>query len=81
MKNPDGVSNIKPFINKYNQKGINYPSKRDDWKKFEKNNLTNVLNILFTKEKGILVACISKRNSTREKEIILLMIPNEEKEE
>ena len=25
------VSNIKPFINKYNWKGINYPSKMDDW--------------------------------------------------
>ena len=28
--NPEGVSNIKPFINKYNWKGINYPSKIDD---------------------------------------------------
>ena len=25
---PEKVSNIKPFINKYNWKGINYPSKR-----------------------------------------------------
>ena len=24
------VSNIKPFINRYNWKGINYPTKRDD---------------------------------------------------
>ena len=28
--NPERVSNIKPFINKYNWKGINYPSKIDD---------------------------------------------------
>ena len=27
---PERVSNIKPFINKYNQKGWNYPSKIDD---------------------------------------------------
>ena len=27
--NPERVSNIKPFINKYNWKGINYPSKID----------------------------------------------------
>ena len=32
------VSNIKPFINEYNSEGINYPSKTDDWKRFEKNN-------------------------------------------
>ena len=36
---------------------------------------------MYTKEKEILPAYISKHNSTREKQIILLMIPNEEKEE
>ena len=34
--NPERISNIKPFINKYNWEKINYPSKIDDWKKFEK---------------------------------------------
>ena len=34
--NPERVSNIKPFINKFNWEKINYPSKIDDWKKFEK---------------------------------------------
>ena len=34
--NPERFSNIKPFINKYNWKKINYPSKIDDWKRFEK---------------------------------------------
>ena len=62
------VSNIKPFINKYNCQGINYPSKLDDRKKFEKNNLTIALNILYIKEKEILPAYISKHNSTREKQ-------------
>ena len=77
--NPE-VSNIKPLINKYNWKGINYPSKVDDWKTFEKNNPTIGLNILYIKEKEICPACISKINFNCEKEIILLMIPNEEKE-
>ena len=76
---PERVSNIKPFINKYNSKGINYPSKIDDWKTFEKNNPTVVLNILYIKEKEISPAYISKINSNCEKQIILLMIPNEEK--
>ena len=52
--NPERVSDIKPFINKYNWKGINYPSKIDDWKTFEKNNPTIALNILYIKEKEIL---------------------------
>ena len=42
---PERVSNIKPFINKYDWEGI------DDQKMFEKYNLTIALNILYTKEK------------------------------
>ena len=76
----EGVSNIKAFINKYNQKGINYLSKLDDWKTFKKNNQAIAFNILYIKEKEICPACISKTNSNFEKQIILLMIPNEEKE-
>ena len=34
--NPERVSNIKPFINKYNWKRINYLLKIDDWKTFDK---------------------------------------------
>ena len=37
---PEIASNIKSFIKKYNWKGINYPSKLDDWKTFEKKNST-----------------------------------------
>ena len=43
------VSDIIPFINFW--KEINYPSKTDDWKKFERNNLTISLNISYTKGK------------------------------
>ena len=45
---PERVSNIKPFINKYNWQGIYCPSKIDDWKTFEKNNPTNAVNNLYT---------------------------------
>ena len=74
------ISNIKPFINKYNWKGINYPYKIDDWKTFEKNNPTITLNILYIKEIEICPAYISNINSNCEKQILLLMIPNEVKE-
>ena len=57
MQNSERVSNIKPFINECKWKGINYPSKIDDWKTFEKNNLTIAPNILYIKE----VFCILKK--------------------
>ena len=68
---PQGVSNIIPFINKYKWKGINCPSKIDDWKKFQNNNLTIVLNILYTneKKKKKIPAYISKINPNYAKQI------------
>ena len=81
MESRKSLSNIKLFINKYNWKGINYPLKIDDWKTFEKENLTIALNILYIKKKKeIYPAYILKHNSTHEKQIILLVITNEEKE-
>ena len=35
-KDPQRITKIKPFINKYNWEGINFPSVKDDWKKFDK---------------------------------------------
>ena len=54
-----------PFINKYNWEGIHYPSKKDDCKKIEKNNLTITLNVLYEK---MCPAYVSKHNSNREKQ-------------
>ena len=73
------VSNIKSFINKYNQKGIDYSSKIDVQKTFEKNNPTTALNNLYIKEKDICPVYISKINSNCVKQIILLIIPNKER--
>ena len=33
---PERISNIKPFIDKYNWKGIDFPAGIKYWKKFEK---------------------------------------------
>ena len=38
-KDNQRITKIKPFINKCNCERINYPSKKNDWKKFEKNNV------------------------------------------
>ena len=45
------VLNVKPFINKYNWKRINYLSKIDDWKTYEKNNPTMLLTFCILKRK------------------------------
>ena len=47
---PQKIIKIKPFINKCNWKGINFPSEKDDWKKFEKNNVTIALNVFYAKK-------------------------------
>ena len=49
-KDPQRITKIKPFINKYNWERINIPSEKDDWEKFEKNNVTIALNVLYAKK-------------------------------
>ena len=36
---------IKPFRDNDNWEGINYPSENNDWRKFEKNDISNASNI------------------------------------
>ena len=47
--------------------GINLSSGKDDWKKFEKNNGTIALNVLYSKKEKIYAAYVSKHNSNRQK--------------
>ena len=64
---------------KKNQKNL-FLSEKNDWKKIEKNNVTIVLNIFACeKKKKNYPAYVSKNNLNREKQVILLMIPNEKK--
>ena len=57
-KDPQRITKIKPFINKYNWNGINFPSEKDNWKKIEKNNVICMLNGLYAKkEKNISCLC------------------------
>ena len=81
------ISNIKPFIDQYNWEGIKFPAHQNgqeeneksiDWKKFEQNNKTIALNILYVphNKKEIGVAYRSKYNRKRENQVVLLMITN-----
>ena len=78
---PERISVIKPFIDKYNWKEIDFPSHSKDWKKFEQNSKSIALNILYVSHntEKIRHAYKSKYNLTRENQVILLMITDGEK--
>ena len=68
--------NLSHILYQYNWKGIQFPSDKEDWKKFEQNNKEIALNILFVRhnKKEIEPAYTSKYNYKRKKQVILLMI-------
>ena len=47
---PESVSKVKPFINQYDWSEIYFPSNANDWKKFELNNKSIALNVLYVIE-------------------------------
>ena len=46
-KDPHRITKIKPFINQYNWKEIDFPSNKKNWKQFELTNQPVALNILY----------------------------------
>ena len=79
-KHPQRISKIKPFIDQYNWKDIDFPATSRDWRKVELNN-DIALNILYIPHntKKIQLAYRSKNNLTCDKQVILLMITDGEK--
>ena len=80
--NPERISKLKPYINKYNWEGIEFPVGPKDWIKFERNNKTIALNVLYIpcNTKAIRVAYRSEYNNKRKKQVILLRISNGKKQ-
>ena len=77
---PEKISKIRPFIDQYNWKDIDFPPTNKDRKIFELNNKV-ALNILYIPHntKKIQPAYRPKYNLTYNKQIILLMITDGEK--
>ena len=76
---PERISKLKPYINKYNWKGIDFPAGPKDWIKFEKNNKTIALNVLYIpRNTKTISACRSEYNK-RKKQVILVMITDGKK--
>ena len=67
---------VVPYISKYSWEGIEFPAGPKESERFEQNNKTIALNILFVlhNTETIRFAYRSKYNSKRKKQVILLMI-------
>ena len=52
---------------------------RNDRKKFGKINIAIAINVFYAKKEKVYPAYVSKHNSNREKQVILIMISNREK--
>ena len=78
---PESISSIKPFIDQYNWKEIKFPSFKKTWIKFELNNKSIALNILyaFYDTEEIRHAYKSKHKVKHENQAILLMLTGGEK--
>ena len=81
VRDLQGISKNKPLINQYNWKRIEIPTEQKNWKKFEQNNKTIALNILFVpyNTKTIRLAYKSEYNNERENQVILLMVRDNKK--
>ena len=79
-KDTQRILKIKPFVNQYNQKEIDFPSEQKDWKKSELNK-SIFINILFApyNTEKIRLAYKSKYNFKHENQVILLMITDGKK--
>ena len=79
--NPERVSKIKPIINQYDWKEIDFPSHKNDWKRFELNNKSIALNILFVtyNNEKIRLAYKSKHNFKRKNQVVLLIFTDAKK--
>ena len=65
-RDPQRISKLIPYINKFNWEGLEFPVGPNEWKKFERNK-TIALNILFVNVKKIRVAYRSEYNNKRKK--------------
>ena len=77
---PERISKIKPYVDKYNWAGINFPTPRNQWKKFEKQNPNVALNVLYIEGgKKVRQGYISKFNTVRAKCVDLLIVEIEKR--
>ena len=77
-KDPQKITKIKFFINKYDWEEITFLSEKDNCKKIEESNLTIALNDLYAKKEKIYQLIFQKITETVKNKFFILMIPNGE---
>ena len=77
---PERISKIKPFIDQYNWKDIDFPPTNKGWRKLElNNNIAQHILYIPHNTKKIQLDYRSKNNLTCDKQVILLMITDGKK--
>ena len=56
------ITKIKPFVNKYNWKGIDFPPEENYWKTFEKSSVTIAYNDFYAEKVKIYPTYVSIHN-------------------
>ena len=51
-RDPQRISKLKPYANRYNWNGLKFPVSVDQIKKFEKKNLKIAVNVLYIYQRG-----------------------------
>ena len=79
--NPQRISKLKPYIDNYNWEGTKVPAESKEWQKFEQNNDTIALDVLYVEQytNKITPAYKSKYNNTGKKQVVywwLVMVEN-----
>ena len=79
--NPQRISKLKPYIDNYNWEGTKVPAESKEWQKFEQNNDTIALDVLYVEQytNRITPAYKSKYNNTSKKQVVywwLVMVEN-----
>ena len=72
--NPERISKLRPFAERLNWEGLEFPMALNKISKFEKRNPEIAVNVLFVSKKSIYIARRSEFNSKRGKQVNLLMI-------
>ena len=62
--NPERILKLKPYISKYNWEGIDFQAGPKEWQKFERNNKTIALNILFIQRNTKTISVDTDQNIT-----------------
>ena len=73
-KDPQCMSKLQPFVERYNWKGLEFPVALKEIGKFEKSNPEIAVNVLSVNKKSIYIARRSEFNGKRSKQVILLIL-------